>query len=90
MSEFARDPYRGWKITAMIMAAGVVILSLTGIFTQAKTSVIFTALPLGAVMCASSGIMALVKGRRFLGYLCSGLAGLFLVVLIAWVVRLIW
>lgn len=90
MNDEIRDPYRGWKIIAIVLAGCVIILSLMALLVQANISVIFTALLLGAAMCAVSGVMALVKGRRVLGYLCSVLAGVFLVLLIIWAARIFW
>lgn len=90
MREFARDPFRIWKVLAMVMAAVVVGLCVSAVCFTANLNIVFAALGIGAVMCATSGIMALVKGRRVLGYLCSILAGAFLVLLLIWVLRNIW
>lgn len=90
MGEFARDPFRIWKIAAMAMAVVVLVLCVLGLFFVPGTGIIFAALGAGIVMCAISGIMALVKGRQVLGYLCSILAGAFLVLLLFWVLRTVW
>ena len=90
MSEFTRDPFRIWKIFAMAMAAAVVVLCTLSLFFVTGMGVIFAALIVGTVMCAISGLMALVKGRRVIGYVCSFLAGAFLVLLLIWVIRTTW
>jgi len=90
MGGFARDPYRIWKILAMLMATAEVVLCLISIFFIENVGLVFAALAVGAVMCAISGILSLVRGRQVLGYLCSILAGVFLVLLLFWVLRSIW
>ena len=90
MSEFARDPFRIWKILAMVLAAAVVVLCVLSLFFVTGMGVVFAAIIAGMVMCAISGLMALVKGRRMLGYICSVLAGTFLVLLLIWVLRTTW
>ena len=87
MDEFARDPSRIWKILAMAMAVMVVILCALSILLPIWLGTAFAALAVGTVMCAISGIMALVKGRQVLGYSCSVFAGVFLVLLLFWVLR---
>ncbi|MBQ8185092.1 MAG: hypothetical protein IJ036_04830 [Lachnospiraceae bacterium] len=90
MKDSARDPYKSWKVLAMTLAAAVVVLCLAALLLNTGTYIVLAALVLGAVMCTVSGIMALVKGRKALGYLCSVLAGAFLVLLLIWIVRIFW
>ena len=90
MSEFARDPFRIWKILAMVMAAAVVVLCVLSLLFVTGMGVIFAALIVGTLMCSISGILALVKGHGVVGHLCSVLAGVFLVFLLVWVLRTIW
>lgn len=84
------DPYKGWKLMTIILAAGVLLLSLTAIFAPENVSISLTALLLGTAMCAASGILALAKERKVVGYSCSVLAGIFLVLFLIGIVRLIW
>ena len=90
MRQDVHDPYRNWKFIAMILALAVLALCITGLLTDINVSIVFAALLMGASMCATSGIMALAKGRRVLGYLCSVLAGAFLVLCLVWIARMIW
>ena len=73
MRQDVHDPYRNWKFIAMILALAVLALCITGLLTDINVSVVFAALLMGASMCATSGIMALAKGRRAgIPVLCSG------------------
>lgn len=90
MKEDRHNPDRNWKIIAMILSLAVIALCVTGLFTDVNVSVVFAALLMGAGMCATSGIMALAKERRVMGYLCSILAGAFLVLCLIWIGRMIW
>ncbi len=90
MKEDRRDPYRNWKFIAMILSFAVLALCGTGLLTDVNVSVVFAALLMGAAMCATSGILALAKGHRVMGYLCSILASVFLVLCLVWIARIIW
>lgn len=90
MKDRVGDPYKGWKLMTIILAAGVLLLSLTAMFAPENVSIALTALLLGAAMCAASGILALSKERKVVGYSCSVLAGIFLVLFLLGIVRLIW
>lgn len=74
----------------IILAAGVLLLSLTAMFAPENVSISLTALLLGTAMCAASGILALSKERKVVGYSCSVLAGIFLVLFLLGIARLIW
>lgn len=90
MKEDRHDPDRNWKIIAMILSLAVLALCVAGLFEDVNVSVVFAALLMGAGMCATSGIMALAKERRVTGYLCSILSGIFLVLCLVWIARMIW
>lgn len=90
MRETIRDPHKGWKLMTMILAAAVLVLSLASLFISDIISLSFGALLLGALMCTASGILALSKGRKVLGYFCAVLAGGFLVLFIIGLIWLIW
>ncbi len=85
-----RDPHKGWKLMTMILAAAVLVLSLTALFVSKSVSISLSALLLGALMCTASGILALSKERKVVGYFCAVLAGGFLVLFIMGIIWMIW